>query len=740
MQNSKEYIKGKILYKTEWEGQAPDMPPTKIEDRVLLYKKRNQFRPLIPTNIQDLDHIKICSDAKDIKNENNLNLTNDLKALNFNKDSNNTIKFVKPDYPYDVNDPRNILVFEKIKKLKTELLLKYLYKEYMLPYYDFDSIRQLILQKRVEKNSLKSIKIPILEKQIENDENLQNLMKNLLKEKENFTKEELDKKIKIQLELLNKNNSGLILSDQEFYSFINEKVKTLRKDVVNKVQYSYFQIIHEFYYATDIWKIFFRLLNDVCEQDRRLKPKRRKKEDKLVEKCSLIKIHVHVIKAYNIPIREDSKPYSYIEKTRDAVLKQIYRRAAGTRRTTGLNFDIRNMFGRKTNMTNKSLSNISFPQFGLNNMMNPNIPPGIGMNMVPPLQGIGMNNINMPIGGNLSAPGFNSNPNMQGFLPNNNLGPNNFNNNSQLFNNAYTANNSFNDVNLNVGQPGGGFNNMNNMMNNSLNRFGQQNLQNDFNNLNVPFGNNNNLGQNLQNQSAGRFTNPNQMFNPNLNNVMGNPNLPGFIPAYNLPNSYMKNEPKQDDFVMDGDIIRMVEQLRSMERNVQSFVEVKLVYYDQKSNLRTDSLDGVHPDYNYKMQFEIKPTDEAEFFSKEELHRSNGGLYFTLYDEVRNEDIIEEKDGNTYIYRYEKKYLGSLFLPFTTIFQNSSQLETVSKINVPMTVFGYYSDTSTAFDVQSKKEEDMRNKSNLAQMNPGNLNPNNNASQNSFFAQYKEGK
>jgi len=145
VQNSKEYIKGKILYKTEWEGQAPDMPPTKIEDRVLLYKKRNQFRPLIPTNIQDLDHIKICSDAKDIKNENNLNLTNDLKALNFNKDSNNTIKFVKPDYPYDVNDPRNILVFEKIKKLKTELLLKYLYKEYMLPYYDFDSIRQLIL-------------------------------------------------------------------------------------------------------------------------------------------------------------------------------------------------------------------------------------------------------------------------------------------------------------------------------------------------------------------------------------------------------------------------------------------------------------------------------------------------------------------------------------------------------------------------------------------------------------------
>jgi hypothetical protein len=369
--------------------------------------------------------------------------------------------------------------------------------------------------------------------------------------------------------------------------------------------------------------------------------------------------------------------------------------------------------------------------------MNPNINmqmPGMGMTMAGnlPAAGLNPNNINMPAG--FLTNNFNNNFN-------NNFGPaipNNFNN-SQLFNNAGTVNNSYNDVNLNVGAMANtrGFNN-------------------DFNNLNIPYANtnmnnfnnntnfsnpNNNIGLNKP-LGANQNLNTNQIFNPNLNNIMGNPNSASFMPAYNLPNMYMKNnEAAPEDFVYDGDIIRMVEQLRSMERNVQSFVEVKLAYYDQKFSIRTDSVDGVHPDFNYKMQFEIKPMEEQEYFSKEELHRCKGGLYFSLYDEVRTEDIVQEKDADTYIYKYDKKYLGSLFLPFATIFQNASLLETVSKINIPMTVFSYYSDTSTAFDVQSKKEEDIRRQKNFAQMNANaNANQNVNASQNSFFNNFKDGK
>lgn len=730
-ENSKAYIRGKILYKTEWEGQAPDMPPTKIEDRVILYEKRTRQNPLSPQLNQD-----------QLDKTNNLDNLN--KNFNLNSELDNQYyKQVKPDYPYDINDPRNVLIFEKIKKLKTELLLKFLYKEYMLPYYDIESIRQMILQKRVEKSSLRNVKIPILEKQIENDQQLQQIMQNLLKEKENLSKEELDKKIKIQLELLNKNHSGMILSDDEFYAFVNEKIKTLRKDVVNKIQYSYFQIVSEFFYATDIWKILNNLIADLCEQDRRLKPKRKKKDDKRVEKCSGIKINVHVIKGYNIPIRFNSKPNSYIEKRRDDLVKNVYRRVVGNRNSNGFKFNMRNMFGASNNSlsANRSVSMNNLAQAGMG-FMNQNMNNiGMGTNMPPAGLNANMNNIynNLNNNNNINLPpGFISNNNFNNI--NNNFGPagiNNFNN-SQLFNNAGTMNNSYNDVNLNVGA----------MAN-------TRGLNNDFNNLNVPFPNNinnNNLNNIGLNNSLGNLSgrmanpNPNQIFNPNLNNIMGNPNNPGFMPAYNLPNMYMNNaEVANDELVYDGDIIRMVEQLRSMERNVQSFVEVKLAYYDQKFSIRTDSIDGVHPDYNYKMQFEIKPIEEQEFFTKEELHRSNGGLYFTLYDEVRTEDIIQEKDSNTYVYKYEKKYLGSLFLPFATIFQNASLLETVSKINVPMTVFSYYSDTSTAFDVQSKREEDMRRQTNFAQMNANanaNVNPNQpnvNQSQNSFFANYKDG-
>lgn len=732
------------------------MPPTKIEDRVVLYEKRTKQNPLQPSALLDSAN---AADSLPDKYQNK-NLINNLNNFNLNANENyekNLSSYplsskIKPDYPYDINDPRNVGIFEKIKKLKTELLLKYLYKEYMLPYFDIESLRQLILQKRVEKSSLRNVKIPLLEKQIEADEQLQQVMQNLLKEKENLSKEELDKKIKIQLELLNKNHSGMILSDEEFYAFVNEKIKTLRKDVVNKVQYSYFQIINEFYYATDTWKLLKNLMVDVCEQDRRLKPKRKKKDDKRVEKCSAIKINVHVIKGYNIPIRFNSRPNSYIEKRRDDLVKNVYRRVVGNRNNTGFNFNLRNWFGggnnnlsgnRSGNMSNLGQGAFGPGLMGQNNFNNMNMPNmgNTGFNV--PVPGMGMS-----MGANMPPAGLNANNIPGGFAGNNNMNnfapgiPNNFNN-SQLFNNLGTGNNSYNDVNLNLGVGA---------------MAGNRGFNNDFNNLNVPFPNNN------LNNSLNRISNPNmagalggganQIFNPNLNNIMGNPNSAGFMPAYNMPNMYMKNDMLSaagDELVYDGDIIRMVEQLRSMERNVQSFVEVKLAYYDQKFSIRTDSIDGVHPDYNYKMQFEIKPKDELEFFSREELHRCNGGLYFTLYDEVRTEDIIQEKDSNTYIYKYEKKYLGSLFLPFTTIFQNASLLETVSKINVPMTVFSYYSDTSTAFDVQSKKEEDMRRQANFAQMNANmnanpnpnpNINPNVNvnASQTSFFTSFKDGK
>jgi hypothetical protein len=150
-----------------------------------------------------------------------------------------------------------------------------------------------------------------------------------------------------------------------------------------------------------------------------------------------------------------------------------------------------------------------------------------------------------------------------------------------------------------------------------------------------------------------------------------------------------------------------VEDLDREERNVESFVQIRMIYYDQEMEQRTDSISGVHPDYNYKFQFKIKPKNGEKYFTREEMGKTTGAFYFTLYDEVRIDSRITEKVANTYSYRFEKKYLGSFNIPFSTIFQNtSSMLESMCRVTVPLTVFGYYSDVSSHYvhEEQSNQE------------------------------------
>ena len=86
-------VEGRLLLKTEWEGLAPDLPPTKIEDKLELVNRQIEFK-------------------EEIKRYNAF------------------------DYPFDVNDPRNVAFVEEMKKGRLELMLKFLYKEYLLNYYD----------------------------------------------------------------------------------------------------------------------------------------------------------------------------------------------------------------------------------------------------------------------------------------------------------------------------------------------------------------------------------------------------------------------------------------------------------------------------------------------------------------------------------------------------------------------------------------------------------------------------
>jgi len=142
-----ELIEGVILLKTEWEGRAPDLPPTKIEDKLELVNKQLEFKEFIKKEF-------------DI------------------------------DYPFDVNDPRNVASVQEMKKEKLELMLKVYYKEYLLTYYDIYSKRHELLLKRLSKKSLEKKRFPILESQIEKSKELMEILEKIKGDKKNFSIEE----------------------------------------------------------------------------------------------------------------------------------------------------------------------------------------------------------------------------------------------------------------------------------------------------------------------------------------------------------------------------------------------------------------------------------------------------------------------------------------------------------------------------------------------------------------------
>jgi hypothetical protein len=539
--------KGRVLIKLEWEGRAPEMPPTKMEDRGNLYNKQYDFKQSIQ-------------------------------------------KRYKYNFPYDLNDPRNIAILEMIKKRKTELLLKHLFKEYLIPFYDVESLRHFIFKQRQERLNLKPVRVPITETEIEKNPVLSNCIKELKKDNKIADNVEREKKMKDEMEILTNMYAGKILTEEEHFRLLSKKVKILKKDIVVKVQLSYFQIISEFYYPIDLCKDIIKQALQIIEPERKLKPTRQRKAVVKVERTEEVCLNLHIIKGYNIPVRYETVPYSLKEQIKANAIKDIYRSNAA-----GANPLFRGLL-RKDMSGSNSFRGMGAP-----------------------------------------VPGMNA----SGGFPGINTGHNSFNNQmNQMYNNPY-------------GMPS-------------------------------PYDPNYNLPH----------------MNPNINNMMYNPNMGNPFPMYNQPNQFMNPRGGGLNNVQyDGDIMQVIEILRNVEKNVESFIEVKVVFYDQELDWRTDSVDGIHPDYNARNKFILKPKDGEKYFTREELSHCPGVIYFTLYDEIRSEQQLNEKDAHTYIYKYEKKYLGSFKIPLTTVLQNSSSLEATCKVDIPLSVFGYYSDSSSSYDL-----------------------------------------
>ena len=521
-------IEGTILLKTEWEGRAPDLPPTKIEDKLELVNKQLEFK----------EYIKKEFDI---------------------------------EYPFDVNDPRNVASVQEMKKEKLELMLKVYYKEYLLTYYDIYSKRHELLLKRLSKRSMDKKKFPILESQIEKSKELMEILEEFKKEEKTYILEEETqwaKRVKNSLEELKKKHKGRILTDEEYLNYQKDKIAAMKKDQILRGAAGYFQIVSQAEIIDNPVMLLKEFFMRVFTRSRKLAPIRVKPTPVKIEKADKIKVNIHIVKGYNIPIRINSPVQASIDE------QKLY---AVT-----------------------------------HNSMYRNI--------------------------------FNQDDRRQ-----------------EVFRNAYQ------------------------MQNNIMNNSGPFSNNPHSNNESFSIGMNNSRGFGPMGMMGA---------NPNFNNQMINPNNSNLSMYRNMGGERQ-------------DILNQIQNISSIEQNrINSFIEARVTYYDQEAVFRTDSIESIHPDYNHQFEFYIKPKDGKKTFTREELSKCPGVFYFTLYDEIKKEYSVSDKTNNIYIQKNERKYLGSFNIPFATVFQNASILDTICKVDIPKAVFGYYSDTTSIFNLDTGEEED----------------------------------
>ena len=109
----------------------------------------------------------------------------------------------------------------------------------------------------------------------------------------------------------------------------------------------------------------------------------------------------------------------------------------------------------------------------------------------------------------------------------------------------------------------------------------------------------------------------------------------------------------------------------------------------QRQTCRTSTAEGAEPTWNETLSINLRaPNDD---YSPSSLTKIDENIYLNLFDEIP----VEVDDD----IRLEKRWLGSLEIPFSTLYLNS-KIEGTFKLNVPAVLLGYEYD-SRFFNVGS---------------------------------------
>ncbi|XP_013408980.1 coiled-coil and C2 domain-containing protein 2A-like isoform X3 [Lingula anatina] len=128
---------------------------------------------------------------------------------------------------------------------------------------------------------------------------------------------------------------------------------------------------------------------------------------------------------------------------------------------------------------------------------------------------------------------------------------------------------------------------------------------------------------------------------------------------------------------------------------VRPFIEAVF----QGISSKTPVADGPNPSWNYNIRLPFRP--ENGDFSPSNLQTIRDHLYLNLFDEVVTDMASNQATSGQEVHqRIEKNWLGSLYIPFSTLYQNSlephpnNKIDGTFRINSPSILLGYTHDGS----------------------------------------------
>ncbi|ESO88285.1 hypothetical protein LOTGIDRAFT_219375 [Lottia gigantea] len=138
------------------------------------------------------------------------------------------------------------------------------------------------------------------------------------------------------------------------------------------------------------------------------------------------------------------------------------------------------------------------------------------------------------------------------------------------------------------------------------------------------------------------------------------------------------------------------EQILLFQPLVRPYIEVMF----QRNTVRTSVGDGPNPSFNEELELPLKVTNDD--YSSNNLQSMNDIVYINLFDEMVVDMSHDDREKGTVVHqKLEKKWLGSLEIPFSTIYLNT-KIDGTFRVNTPPVLLGYvYEDAMKRSDLES---------------------------------------